>query len=868
MKKLISLLIALLPLLPAGAVLQEKNLEQTLEVLHVELETTYKDLKQSIGRMTQMSEIQHRRMIETMQKSNQIALMLYSQKMDYTFNLAYACHEAAEQYHEYTDHILPYDDIMARLNTEIYRYAKLAQALQKLPPSLVKMDLPHDSLAPSALPDSLQPEKSKHKNAFLLSKQGQTNRNLCLHHAQAIMKEYVQLRDKLSQDSENYELTRQRLKEVFDYAQNRYKNIQKSIFINGGESYFEVLENPRRALWQAKRDLDNKYDNREFAKDNVKSEWRGPIVFGLVAFVTFYFLLSLALSNLIVRLLMKRVKRLQNENFKLKANCIIIAASLILFAVVMMVLRVFMQHNFILMASRLLVSFAWLIAVIVISLIIRLKGQQIKSGIRLYMPIILLGFIVIIFRIIFIPNTVVTLIFPPILLLFTLWQAMVIFKRRDKVPLSDNVYSWISLILMLVSCVMAWSGYVLMSVQVFIWWVIQLTLVQTITCIYDWLTKQEEKHLRKKTGGKNLQIIHSPIKRDGSNIQFTWFYDFVGMVVIPISAVCSVLAAIYYAAQVFDLTELCIRYFYMPFINVEGICHCSLFKLVLVVCLFFVFNYTSYAVKAGYRYLRRRHLARKNKGVGVAANQANFSLFNNVTFIIIWGIYFLTVLTFLHVPKSGISIVTAGLATGVGFAMKGLIENFFYGLQLMTGRLRSGDWIECDGIRGSVESITYQSTQILTDDGCVIAFLNSTLFNKNFKNLTRNHSYVMSKVLVGVSYGTDIGQAREILIEAVNSQRKKNKAGRDIVSPRRPVSVLVSNFGESSIDLLVVYWTLVENKVVFDCLVKEAIYDALNAHHIEIPFPQRDVNIRSAIRTPDISDEKLRSMGVDTRPEA
>ena len=93
------------------------------------------------------------------------------------------------------------------------------------------------------------------------------------------------------------------------------------------------------------------------------------------------------------------------------------------------------------------------------------------------------------------------------------------------------------------------------------------------------------------------------------------------------------------------------------------------------------------------------------------------------------------------------SIVMAGLATGLGFAMKDLLENFIYGISLMTGRLRVGDYIECDGVQGKVDSINYQSTQIVTLDGSVMAFQNSALFSKNFKNLTRNHGYV----LVGVS---------------------------------------------------------------------------------------------------------------------
>lgn len=830
--------------LPGRAVLTENNLNQTLEVLNVELSTTYQQLKKNLGFIRNNSQEQHEKMIKTMERSNEIALMLYSQNYNYTFNQAYACHEATAQYHDFTSEVLPYDKIMGRMNVEIQRYARLARSLQDLPPSLLPHEMPKDSLHRMGPPPPM-----KGNQPFMLNKKGQADRLACLHYARAILKEYKTLRDQLSEDSEHYQKISQRLKADYDYARQRYKSIQKSIFINGEENYYTILTHPGQYWMQAVRDISNKYGNAAYESHHVISDWRGPIVFGLVFFVVFYILLAFGLSNLVVRLLMKKVTRFQEENVRLKMNCIILAASFIVFALAVMSVRVLMKHSFIIMASQLLVNFAWLIAVIFVSLIIRLQGRQINSALRIYMPIILLGLVVIVFRIIFIPNSLANLIFPPILVLFTVWQWWMLKREKKNVPASDRNYSWVTLILMMTSCVMALMGYVLMSVQTFIWWLIQLTLIQTITCFYDWGRRREEQYLQKKLHAKSAEVIRGILKRDYKNIQFTWFVDFIGMVLIPFSVIFSVLFAIYYAAEVFDLTEICTAAFFAPFVSVNGICKCSVFMFVLVICLFFVFNYVSYAVKGLYRYLRRKHLERSNGGVGVVDNQANLSLFNNVMSIILWGIYLLLILSMLHVPKSGLSLVSAGLATGVGFAMKDLIENFFYGISLMTGRLRSGDWIECDGVRGVVDTITYQSTQIVTDEGEVIAFLNSTLFNKNFKNLTRNHLYEMSKISVGVAYGTNINEVRALLTEAVKSQMKKGKSGRDIVSAKKGVTVLVSNFGESSIDLLVIYWTLVEEKNVFDCLVKEAIYNALNEHHIEIPFPQRDVRFRSGIIT-------------------
>jgi len=261
--------------------------------------------------------------------------------------------------------------------------------------------------------------------------------------------------------------------------------------------------------------------------------------------------------------------------------------------------------------------------------------------------------------------------------------------------------------------------------------------------------------------------------------------------------------------------------------------------MVAVTSMFFLFRYLNYLIKALY------HKYRKPK---VMVNgKPNFTLANNIIAICVWGLYFIISIKMLKIPSTAISVISAGLATGVGFAMKDLLENFFYGISLMTGRVRVGDFIECDGIRGKVESITYQSTQIVTADGCVIAFLNSSLFNKNFKNITKNHSYEMVKVPVGIAYGANVEQVREMLIAAVKSLETKNAEGRDIIHTKKPISVVFDEFGDNSVNLFVTYWVLVEEKFGMTGKVKEAIYNTLNAHNIEIPFPQRDVYIRSMV---------------------
>lgn len=164
----------------------------------------------------------------------------------------------------------------------------------------------------------------------------------------------------------------------------------------------------------------------------------------------------------------------------------------------------------------------------------------------------------------------------------------------------------------------------------------------------------------------------------------------------------------------------------------------------------------------------------------------------------------------------------------------------------MTGRLRVGDYIECDGIQGKVESITYQSTQIITLDGSVIAFLNASLFNKNFKNLTRNHSYELVTIPIGVAYGSNIAEVRRILTDAIKPLCLQIVNGQNIVSPDKDnITIQLNDFGDNSIDLSIKLWPLVDQKAMFMAQVREIIYTALNENNIEIPFPQRDVYIRS-----------------------
>ena len=774
MKKILMVLVVLAAAIPASAVLKENTTQQTLGVLCEELSKTHQEQKERAQRF-EMRNRQFQRMIgRDLELCNNIELMLYSQKEQNIFDLAYACGQATDLYKR-VSHTRSFKQFEQQMDEQITQYENLVTALNNIPDYQFKND------------------------------EMRVTRDSCIYLAKVIESDIVNAREMLKDNHEKRQWVANKAKKLNDYALQMYERIRQSVFVNGGQNYFQILSRLGNNLDSSKDDIAEKYTPSR----KTRSEWRGPLIGFLFIFLAVYVLGALLLSWLIIRYAVP--KRFITTTFRKKRSCIIICAAAAVFGITTLIISSITKQNFMTMATRLLSEYAWLIAVITLSIIIRLNGDTVKRGIKLYVPVLLVGFVVFFFRIVFLPSTVVNLLFPALLLVFTIWQLIVNCRYNSNMPRSDVFYSWISFIVMAVSSVMAWLGYTLMSVQVLIWWIMQLTLIQTITVIYDLLHSYEDKYISKN-----------------ADVRKTWFYDAVYKMIIPIAATLSVALSIYWAAQVFDLTQWCERIFRYKFVDQPGIIVLSLNRILFCVAAGFVFNYIIYLFIQGYQLWKMYKTKSKNKAVSLSMNIIKY---------IGWGIYIYIVLVTLHVNRTGITFILTGLSTGIGFAMKDTLENLFYGLSLMNGRVKIGDVIECDGVRGKVNNINYQSTLVETIDGSVIAFLNSQLFTKNFKNMTRNHGYEMAKITVGVAYGSKIDHVRQMIIDRISQL--------DCYDPKKGIQVLFQNFGESSVDLLVVVWVRVNSQVADIALIKENIYSVLNENGIEIPFPQADLHIRT-----------------------
>jgi small-conductance mechanosensitive channel len=156
----------------------------------------------------------------------------------------------------------------------------------------------------------------------------------------------------------------------------------------------------------------------------------------------------------------------------------------------------------------------------------------------------------------------------------------------------------------------------------------------------------------------------------------------------------------------------------------------------------------------------------------------------------------------------------------------------------MAGRIKVGDWIQIDGTMGKVASISYTSTVVESLYGEVITYQNSQLFAKNYKNLTRNHGYILAPVEFSVAYGSNLHEVTQLVEQAVNSLHHT------YMDSTKTVNSVVYEMGDSSVNFRLYVWADAVKKVYVVSDVLKCIYDTLAAHHIEIPFPQRDVHIK------------------------
>ncbi|WP_457595771.1 mechanosensitive ion channel family protein [Hydrogenimonas sp.] len=222
------------------------------------------------------------------------------------------------------------------------------------------------------------------------------------------------------------------------------------------------------------------------------------------------------------------------------------------------------------------------------------------------------------------------------------------------------------------------------------------------------------------------------------------------------------------------------------------------------------------------------------------------TLVTNLGYYTIVIVAFFIALHVVGIDLSSIALVAGALSVGIGFGLQNIVSNFVSGIILMFERsIKIGDYIEFDeNLRGHVSDIRMRSTTITTNDNIDVIVPNQDLIQNRVVNWTMNDQIRRFRIPFGVAYGTDVHKVVGVVKEAV----KKSGFGDIYTDPGRYTRVIMTGMGDSSVDFELLVWIkggeiLYPRRTTSRFLM--LIYDALYEAGIEIPFPQRDLHIRS-----------------------
>lgn len=269
----------------------------------------------------------------------------------------------------------------------------------------------------------------------------------------------------------------------------------------------------------------------------------------------------------------------------------------------------------------------------------------------------------------------------------------------------------------------------------------------------------------------------------------------------------------------------------------------SLVQIFLLIALLVAVFWFSSRTK---RFLFNRFLV--NSGLDRSLQYAIAQIVSNLVLVV--GIFIVLENTGIHL--GALTVFAGAVGVGVGFGLQNIASNFISGLVILAERpITIGDRVEVAGLAGQVELIRARSTVIRTNDNIAMIVPNTKFIDSPVTNWTYGDPRVRFRIPVGVAYGSDVNKVRAALIAAGQSNPH-------VLQDPAP-SVFLKQFGESAIDFELVVWSseMSHRPSRFRSDLNFAIEEKFREAGIEIPFPQRDLHIRSGVLKAESPGEKL-----------
>jgi small-conductance mechanosensitive channel len=205
----------------------------------------------------------------------------------------------------------------------------------------------------------------------------------------------------------------------------------------------------------------------------------------------------------------------------------------------------------------------------------------------------------------------------------------------------------------------------------------------------------------------------------------------------------------------------------------------------------------------------------------------------------VWVVGIFIALEFLGIDLTALTVVAGALGVGIGFGLQSVVSNFVSGLVLLMEQpIRIRDRVTVENVEGNVADIHFRSTTIVTNDNISIIVPNSQFINQTVINWSHGDPRIRIHVPVGVAYGSDV--------ELVTNTLQEVAAQTEGVLSQPAPEVRFNEFGDSSLNFELLVWS--DNPpghLQLRSRLNYAIDAAFRRNDIQIPFPQRDVHVKS-----------------------
>lgn len=778
---LLVLLLALLPCLPARAVLTGANMEQTLSMLRSEL-TAFSHSVDSVNHVVLSQRARYMRTLQDVnEEAEQIALMFYSQRDSYVFGQAYSAEKANDVVRRFDALRAPADAWIAQYDSNIRRCEKLCKTLEILE---------EENLSAQSRADVEVSLQTLRKTLTLL----RDKRQLIMNDRKAFL-EVARRMDMLKKDvATNYKGIHTR---VFFATDRRYDEV----LANFGQEWRECKDNiqllfsPSSYGWQYKE---------QWAHDGNLVLWTMFLVF-VLSFFLFYGVHKWGAKHGFTPHVF-----LMPRTFAYTCACIMTTLALLLLRYTVI------ENPFYHGVISLIVEVGILCIVVFLSVSVRLSRELVYPTMGSYLPTLFLTVCTLTLRMMLADAETMRFVLVPIIVVGLLMQLAFNLRNLRRIMRFDRLLNEVSAITYIASLVMAWMGRYFMAVQTIIIWTILLTGLMFLSFAFHSIERYSTLCQARKA------------QYSGSYKDLT-----LRLLLKPSLFILTLIVCLYECAHIFNIVDWMQSMVTAFFIDFPGKIRVSLLRLAAIVAMAMATNYVMQMI----------HHAQSMRRALSSSHTTSLGMMMQLVTTVVWGVFVIISLFVLEVNGVGILAVMSGVMVGVGIALRDTIDSFLCGVSMMMGRVKIGDYVMCENVRGRVVDIQYRTTQIETEDGAIVSFFNTAFFGKNYRNLTGKHRYERMLLPFKLQKDADITHLREVFIQELLEQLPEISR-----NPGPRIHFVASE--RFHMELMAEVWVPVNDYLRISSRVKEIIFLSIRNHGL--------ANMMPDVRTRIIQDRRRR----------